>query len=53
MQLGMLCMHKDLRTSAERRLIPVSKLHVLSNVIYLMQNGNREEANTFQFFMCL
>lgn len=38
MQLGMLSMYKDLRTSVERRLIPISKLHIFSNIFYLMQS---------------
>ena len=52
MQLGMLCMDKDLRISAGGRLSPISKLHVFNNAIYLMQNGNTEKQQIHFNFSC-
>lgn len=50
MQLGMICMDKDLRISAGGRLGPISKLHVFNSAIYLMQNGNLKSSKYIAIF---
>lgn len=48
----MLSMYKDLRTSVERRLIPISKLHIFSNIFYLMQSWNIKKRQIYFSFSC-